>query len=158
VTPFKMIESAWLSRCVRGDTGKPLPIIANALEALRSDPALRDAFAYDEMLRAPMLVSPIGQILPEHFDARPLVDTDITDAVEWLQRHGLKRIARECVRDAIEARARDCSFHPVRDYLEGLAWDGVKRVNVWLTTRLGAELSPYTQFVGQMFLIAMVAR
>jgi len=31
-------------------------------------------------------------------------------------------------------------------------------VNVWLTTRLGAEFTEYTQNIGQMFLIAMVAR
>src|SRR6185312_11491953 len=43
-------------------------------------------------------------------------------------------------------------------YLAGLRWDGKPRVNVWLTTRLGAELADYTQAIGQMFLIAMVAR
>ena len=32
------------------------------------------------------------------------------------------------------------------------------RINVWLTTKLGAELTDYTQDIGKMFLIAMVAR
>jgi predicted P-loop ATPase len=62
------------------------------------------------------------------------------------------------VRDAVDLCARRQSFHPLRDYLESLRWDGKPRVNVWLTTRLGAEFTSYTQAIGQMFLIAMVAR
>ena len=147
-----------MGRCIKGETGKPLPILANVLTALRSDPALRDIVALDEMLRAPILLHPIGVPMCTQFDPRPLGDTDITDLVEYLQRHGLKRITREVVRDAALARARDCAFHPVRQYLESLSWDGTKRINVWLTTRLGAELTPYTQTIGAMFLLAMVAR
>jgi predicted P-loop ATPase len=75
-----------------------------------------------------------------------------------MQDAGLKRLARETVRDAIESHARDHAFHPVRDYLEALAWDGQPRINVWLTAKLGAELTKYTQAIGQMFLISMVAR
>jgi predicted P-loop ATPase len=158
VSPLKTIGSRWLSRCIKGDNGKPLPILANVLTALREDPAIKDAFAVDEMLRAPMLLHPIGHPLDVGTWPRPLTDTDVTDVVEFLQRAGLKRIAREVVRDAIDARARDLRFHPVLDYLESLKWDGCPRANVWLTTKLGAELSPYTQAIGTMFLVSMVAR
>ena len=51
VEPFPK-RNDWLKHCLCGDTGKPLPVLANALTALRNDPALRDAFAYDEMLYA----------------------------------------------------------------------------------------------------------
>ena len=46
----------------------------------------------------------------------------------------------------------------MRDYLDSLKWDGHKRANVWLTIRLGAELTDYTAAIGRLFLIAMVAR
>lgn len=42
--------------------------------------------------------------------------------------------------------------------LKGLIWDGQRRANVWMTTRLDAELNSYTQAIGQMFLISLVAR
>jgi hypothetical protein len=142
-----------------GKNAKPLPIVANALLALRCDPAIRDAFAYDEMSCATMLMHVIGQPIGGTIEEpRALTDEDVTELQEWLQENGLKRIARETVRDAISLHARAAAYHPVRDYLEGLRWDGQRRTNDWLTTKLGAEKNAYTQAIGQMFLISMVAR
>ena len=108
-----------------------------------------------------MLMRPIGQFFdgfPETDGPRPLTDKDVGDIQKWMQHAGLERIGRESVSTAVDCYARDHKYHPVRDYIKSLTWDGKQRVNVWLTTKLGAELTPYTQAVGQMFLIAMVAR
>jgi predicted P-loop ATPase len=149
----------WLQQCVLGDgkKPKPLPILANALKALRGDPALIDAFAYDEMLCAPMLMHQIGAPLGGR-EPRPLSDKDVTDLQEWLQEAGLKRIAHQTVRDAIDSYVRDHAYHPVRDYLYALAWDGTPRLDVWLSRYLGAERNRYSETIGPMFLISMVAR
>lgn len=50
-------------------------------------------------------------------------------------------------------------FHPVREYLSDLEWDGVSRVDSWLSTYLGA-VGPeeYVSIVGRKFLLAAVAR
>ncbi|APG11479.1 virulence-associated E family protein [Bradyrhizobium japonicum] len=150
------VKDTWLVQCI-SENGKPLPIVTNALVALRRDPNISDAFAYDEMQRTVMLMHEIGQPLAP-FDCRPAADEDITVLTEFLQKAGIRRIARDTVRDAVNVRARECSFHPIREWLEGLVWDGQKRVNVWLITKLGAELNSYTQAIGQMFLISLVAR
>ena len=54
-------------------------------------------------------------------------------------------------------------FHPVREYLQGLQWDGKHRLWNWLKYYLGAEgstddLQRYLQLVGTMWLIGGVAR
>ena len=85
-------------------------------------------------------------------------DTDVVEVQTWLQHAGLKRIGKDTVHDAIRVRASENAFHPVRDYLASLRWDEVGRLDHWLTTRLGVEANPYTQAVGRMFLISMVAR
>jgi predicted P-loop ATPase len=38
----------------------------------------------------------------------------------------------------VEVRGRECAFHPVRDYLQALQWDGKARVENWLPRYLGA--------------------
>ena len=50
------------------------------------------------------------------------------------------------------------AFHPVRDYLNGLVWDGTPRVEALLIDYLGAADSPYTRTVTRMTLAAAVAR
>ena len=41
------------------------------------------------------------------------------------------------------AYARKHGYHPLRDYLASLRWDGKPRINVWLITKLGAENTDY---------------
>lgn len=150
------VKDTWLAQCIT-ENGKALPIVTNALVALRRDPDIRDAFAFDQMQRTTMMMHAVGAPLAP-FEWRAVGDDDVTVLTEFLQKAGLRRIARETVRDALNARAKENAFHPLRDYLGGLKWDGQKRLNVWMTTRLGAELSEYTAAVGKMFFISMVAR
>jgi hypothetical protein len=49
-------------------------------------------------------------------------------------------------------------FHPVRDYLDGLRWDGKPRLDTWLITYLGAEDTAYVKAVGAIVPIAAVRR
>lgn len=59
---------------------------------------------------------------------------------------------------AIQAEASDHPFHPIREYLDGLHWDGDRRVDTWTTVYLGSEASEYTAAVGSRWLIGAVAR
>lgn len=49
-------------------------------------------------------------------------------------------------------------FHPVRDYLDGLSWDGVPRLDSWLVRYCGCEDTPFVRAVGRLTLIAAVRR
>jgi len=50
-------------------------------------------------------------------------------------------------------------FHPVRDWLKSLKWDGVERIDSWLKDFAGAEApEPYLSHVSRKLLVAMVAR
>jgi predicted P-loop ATPase len=146
----------WLHDCITGENGRILPNVANILVALRADPKLKDCFALDRMLQAPLLIRPLND--GEGFEPRPLTDTDVTHFQEWLQHAGLRNISKEMMHQAVDVRAEECAFHPVQDYLNELKWDGRSRLEQWLATYLGAELTPYSKAVGRMFLISMVAR
>jgi predicted P-loop ATPase len=89
---------------------------------------------------------------------RELTDSDYTAVSAALARsHGLSFSVQQ-VGAAIDATAQENAYHPIRDYLTGLEWDGVPRLDAWLHDFLGAEDSSYTAGVGRLFLIGMVAR
>jgi predicted P-loop ATPase len=159
VIPMPQPDENWLKLCLMDDSRnpKPLPVLANALIALKCDPGLVHAVAYDEMLRVPMLMHEVGDPISTA-GPRPLTDKDVADIQDYIQHAGVKRIGRDDVRHATESYAQDRAYHPVREYLEALRWDGQGRVGVWLVTKLGAENTEYNREVGKLFLISMVAR
>jgi predicted P-loop ATPase len=149
-------EDAWLADCIRGDGKgcKPLPVLHNALIGVRE--VWPDVIAYDEMLCAPMLMQPLAG--ENDFEPRPLNDVDVGVLQDELQRRGLKRIGKDVMHQAVDIRASERSFHPVRDYLDGLTWDGTERLSTLFTAYFGAQPGTYVEAVGRMFLISMVAR
>jgi hypothetical protein len=60
--------------------------------------------------------------------------------------------------DALKLRCLDHIFDPVRDYLDGLRWDGVKRLDRWLVRYCGANDTPLNRAIGRKMLVAGVSR
>lgn len=154
---------SWIADALVSSRGETLSILANALLALRRDPAWRGVLAYDEMQCTAVLRRPIPRFTGTPPKAsgtypRPLTDEDATTATEWLQIAGLPKIGRDVVFSAVEVVARENGYHPVKQYLDGLTWDGVARIDHWLSDFMGAVHDAYTSTVGRLFLIAMAAR
>jgi predicted P-loop ATPase len=150
-------DTKWINRTMEAKV-PAASNLGNALLGLRSDPQLSDALAYDEMLQAPVLMRALFEPLDPAFIPRLATDKDVAAIQEYLQWCGLRGIGKDTVHQAVEKRASEHSFHPVRDYLEAVAWDGKPRLPTWLSYYLGADHGPYSERVGVMFLISMVAR
>ena len=105
------------------------------------------------------------------FNDRMLIDGHAEDAGEavvddaianqlWLrieEEFGF-RSTREYFYIVVEEAARRNTFHPVLDYLDGLEWDGTKRLDGWLTIYCGVTDTEYARAVGAITLIAAVRR
>ena len=142
--------------------GEPLPNYYNAMAMLRARPEVCEAFAYDQMLCSTILCSALpGKEVEKaepFIEHRPVQDVDTSRVVEWMQAAGLKKVSHETVHRAIEHRAHERAFHPIQNWLEGLTWDGVSRLDEWLHAYLGVKACSYSKAIGRMFLIALVAR
>jgi predicted P-loop ATPase len=143
--------------------GRPVPNLANAMRILRMSPLVAESFAFDEMMQAVILQKPLPEQGTDRVgDAgelpRPMRDTDVSQLQEWIQRRSLAKISKDCTHQAVDLRAQERSFHPVREWLDTLSWDGNGRLDRWLTTHLGADETAYSRGIGGMFLTAMVAR
>lgn len=72
--------------------------------------------------------------------------------------YGMTAVPKSDVVAAVDLVAVENSFHPVRDYLAALEWDGTKRLDSWMIKYLGAEDSKYIRAVSRKMMCAAVAR
>jgi predicted P-loop ATPase len=135
--------------------GNIYPVLANAITALRHSPEWQGVLAFNEFLLTPMAMKPApwGPVS----NTATWSDHEDRLTAEWLQRKGIL-VDVGTAAQAAQTVSKDRSFHPVRQYLDSVAWDGVNRLDTWLTTYLGVEDSNYARAVGARWLISAVAR
>ena len=59
---------------------------------------------------------------------------------------------------AIGIAANENGYHPIRDYLNGLSWDGTERIRTCLHHFLGADSDQYTYEALRLFLLGAIHR
>jgi predicted P-loop ATPase len=156
-SPSQAASQSWLQYRQCDRKGRPLCNLTNAMLAFRNDDDIKDMLAYDEMYCGAVLLQNIRN-RPPLLAPKPVQDVNITALQEWFQLNDLQLISQEIVHKAVDYRAHERAFHPVRDYLNALQWDGVPRVGEWLSAYLGATATEYTKAIGAMFLVSVVAR
>jgi predicted P-loop ATPase len=91
-------------------------------------------------------------------NGRPLDDAASISAWLGVNERFMFRPSRDFFDAVVNSEAHRNNFHPVRNYLNALHWDGVPRIDRWLTTYGRAKDSKYTRGVGRLALIAAVRR
>jgi predicted P-loop ATPase len=138
--------------------------VGNVMLALDQEPELMNAFGYDEMQRTEVLLRPLrldtpGTSTPDrNFVPRPVQDPDITSLQAHMQWKGFRTLGKDSTHEAVTQHARKHAFHPVRNYLNSLQWDGTERLATWLNKYTGTKETEYGKRIGTMFLVGMVAR
>lgn len=139
---------------------------ANVITILRHDPRWQDVLCFNEFTvdieytrRPPWHPDDCPDGFEDQpFDGRVFEEEDLTRFVAWFQREEGCKVGVSAMSGAIAVVAKAQSYHPVRSYLQDLRWDGVKRVDTWLSTYAGVEDSEYSRLVGRWWVISAVAR
>lgn len=155
----KLVEKQ-LTRTPRGDVRSTT---RNAYLLLRHDLAWEGVLALDEFALKVRKLKPPPY---ERGEAGDWTDTDTTRTQVWLEQRYEVEFSREKTFDAVGMAAHDNRYHPVRDYLAGIAWDGTPRCESWLLMALGvgarsmrqSHLAQYAARVGTMWLVSAIAR
>lgn len=148
-------EFEWMGKLQRDKNGRTKPLAENAILILTYDPRLKKKFGMNRFSHRPCVLDD----LPWRKRSVSSVWTDSDDA-------GLRNFlsmkfqlqGRQIIDDALMQVMENNAFHPVRDYLKGLTWDGVKRMDTIFSDYLGADDTHYTHAVARSFLKAAVAR
>ncbi len=127
----------------------------NIMIVIENDPDLVGKFYYDEF--SERIRTKGGLPWNAEIKERSVNDTDMAGLRVHLEtKYGLTGISK--IQDAFDTFMQKTAIHTVRDYLDGLHWDGEKRLDRVFIDYLGAEDTEYTRKVARLLFCSGVAR
>lgn len=145
---LKEIASTRMPEFERNDKGKAVPNEFNSLMAIKAAGIVVTFNEFSAQYR-------ITGLEGGHEN---LTDAAIDDIFLLLEREFDLYCRWNDLRRVIRAEGRRNSFHPIRDYLNNLRWDGVDRIDEWLCAYGGAPDTPFVRAVARIMLVAAVRR
>lgn len=155
------VTTGWQGFLDRSTAGTAKPHILNVLTAFKRAPEWDGVLGYNEFTGLITLCAPPPYATERH---RAWRDVDDVNTAAWFQAHGVN-VTPNIVGQAVQAHCETHQFHPIREYLRNLQWDGEPRIDTWLKDYLGVAPSEedgvsveYIIQVGRKWLISAVAR
>lgn len=150
-------DDNWMNELELDRKGNIAATTDNVVIILKHDPKLKDSIGGNDLFQQKPVK--FGSLPWWKFDRNNNGWNDADDA-------GLRYYLEKCYRivskgkvdDAIAFIQEQNAFHPVRDYLNSLTWDGEKRVDTMFIDYLGADDTDYSRAVARKMMAAAVAR
>ena len=137
----------------RNDKGNSCQTINNCMLVFHRDPLLKGSIRKNELSGKIDIVGNLGW----QRTSSSLTDTDVYQIHWYLEKnYGLKNDRN--INKAMNIVASENRYHPIRDYLEKLKWDGQPRIDNLLPRYLGADCDDYTKEIMRLFMLAAIHR
>lgn len=148
----------WVSELeTEGKKGKISNTINNVVLILQNDEYLAGRLAFNEFEVREVATAALpwdkkGEVYP-----RPLKDSDDAQIRLYLERcYGIDAV--RCVEDGLKVVISSNSYHPVKQYLQSLEWDGEERLDALFVRLFGVPDTEYIRAVTRKAFTAAVAR
>ena len=148
-------EEDFREKLKRDRRGTPESDVFNCLIVLKYDPALKGKIRLDEFAHRLVVIDD----LPWRGKDETPYWTDTDDAClrnYFATKYLIK--GKGIIDDALQEVTQANKFHPVREYLTGLTWDGECRVDTLFIDYIGAEDTEYIRAVTRKWMCGAVAR
>lgn len=148
-------DEDFLEKLKRDRRGTPESDVFNCLIVLKYDPALKGKIRLDEFAHRLVVIDD----LPWRGKDETPYWTDTDDAClrnYFATKYLIK--GKGIIDDALQEVTQANKFHPVREYLTGLTWDGECRVDTLFIDYIGAEDTEYVRAVTRKWMCGAVAR
>ena len=147
----------WISKLAVSPTSGQIQKTAdNVLIILENDPLLKGRILYDEFAKKGVAADTMPWDLT-HPGFRAWNDNDDKGARWYLEKtYGIT--GKDKITDALGLCGNNHSYNEVKDYLNGLTWDGIQRLDTLFIDYLGAADNAYVRAVTRKSFAAAVAR
>lgn len=152
---------AWKRQLLYNDRGIKR-VLANAITIFTQSPAWHEVLSWNDF-RSRIEITfapPWGENeMPKGGVAANLWgDADDVRAQAWLERNYDLSLSPGAISGALRVAAERNRYHPVREYLQDLRWDGTPRLRALFRDYFQAEASPYLDLVSLWWPVSAVAR
>ncbi len=147
-------DGSWRRLLDTNAQGNPEKTMKNLRTALEHDPALKGKLRLNLFSGR---IDLVGELPWKRPGTSTWGDDDAAQLRIYLEPF-FGKTAKNDILDAVAACASDQAYHPVRDYLETLEWDGTPRLDSLFIDYLGAENTAYVRAVTRKSFVAAVAR
>lgn len=148
-------DGAWRRKLTVNGQGQPEKNLRNLQLVLENDPKLAGRIRLNLFSGRTDVVGEVPW--PRPGGQATFTDTDAANLRLYLEPF-LGKLSRQDLFEAVDIVAESAAYHPVRDYLEAVVWDGIPRLDTLLIDYLGAADTAYTRAVTRKALVAAVAR
>jgi len=154
--PAVWTNEPWEDRLVFTADGRPKRTTANLLLIFENHPQWRDCLRYNERWKRVVWsgTCPIDGVV----DGAQLTQHDVSQATKWVQDKYEMDTSVKVLGEIMALAAHGNGFDPVRDWMDGLEWDGVPRLDHILSDCIGCDHDAYTAAIGAKFLLSAVSR
>ena len=135
------------------EKGKVSNAASNYKRVFQLDPLLKGAIRKNLLTERVDIVKPLGW----YRDSPTLTDVDIKYLLLYFEENYGMTIEKK-IQDAVMVIANENRYHPVRDFLNALQWDGIERIRYCLHRFLGADADDYTCEAMRLFLLGAISR
>jgi putative DNA primase/helicase len=150
-----------MAELIRKPSGELDSCIPNVISILANDSDWRGVIGLDTFAGEPVWLDPPPWLAHDApAEMRPkILDSDDARLVAWLHRRYSIRISTGVARDCLQVAAESHPFHPVKEYLHHLQWDGTERLPTMAHIYFGADADvPHYQSAAMRWMIAAVKR
>ena len=146
-------ETPLLERLSRDSKGNVVQSNENCQLVLREDELLKGAIRFNEFTSDRDIVKK----MPWKRFSKAFSDNDLDNIITHLEiNYGLKN--DKYIERAVKVVAAENSYHPIRDWLNSLKWDGQERISKVLTKYLGVEPTPLAIESLKLFMLGAISR
>ncbi len=135
--------------------GRPLDCRENVMYCLQLDPVLKELVKQNDFthLLERSRMTPWGHPAGEWNE-----EDDLMLGEYLLRTFGLGVKATTTLRNGVLMAARSAKYNPVLDLIHAQKWDGIERLEHWLTDVYEVPERPYTRLIGKCFIMGLVKR
>ncbi|MCF0187545.1 MAG: virulence-associated protein E, partial [Bacteroidaceae bacterium] len=135
------------------EKGRIIQSNENCQLVMQHDELLSGAVKFNELTGQLDIVKP----MPWKRFGTAFCDNDLDNIITYFEKNYGLKVDKQIER-AIRMQAKEISYHPIRDLLNSLEWDGINRTDFVLTRYLGVKPTPLAIESLKLFMLGAISR